>query len=228
MNEKRFFGWYLAALLVWWGGAVVAAWHYPGGFDWEYTVISALASQKHNPAGFRWFAGGVILSVVLLWPYVSALSRRLDATRPSAMAFAIAAFRLGLICSGLLGLERLLVQDLSHWIYKGHELIALFVFLGLYGGILGLLLQLMRRNRMFILPVLLVVAPLLAIGVNQLWLYLEQRDLGWVDRSWREMGIPLWHSFAFWQWLSMAFLWAGAGLPGVACLRQQKDGAKGG
>jgi len=99
--------------------------------------------------------------------------------------------------------------------------------LGLYGGILGGLAQLMRRDRMFVLPVLLVVSPLLAIGVNQLWWYLEQRDPGWVDRSWREPGIPLWHSFACWPWLAIGFLWAGAGLLGVACLLQHRQAAKG-
>jgi len=26
------------------------------------------------------------------------------------------------------------------------------------------------------------------------------------------MGIPIWLSFAFWQWLAIGFLWAGLGL----------------
>ena len=58
---------------------------------------------------------------------------------------------------------------------------------------------------------LLVAAPLAAIFVAQAVIYFDQRDLGWVDRSWREMGVSPLLSFAFWQWLAVAFLWAGLG-----------------
>ena len=69
-----------------------------------------------------------------------------------------------------------------------------------------------RWPQLFLLPVLLVASPLLAIGITQFWLYVDQRDLGWVDTGWRAMGIPVWFSFAFWQWLSIASLWVGLGL----------------
>jgi hypothetical protein len=58
---------------------------------------------------------------------------------------------------------------------------------------------------------LLVVVPLLAIGISQVALYFDQRDLGWVNTGWREMGIPLWLSFAFWQWLAVTVLGVGVG-----------------
>jgi hypothetical protein len=53
--------------------------------------------------------------------------------------------------------------------------------------------------------------PLAAIAITQFWLYIDQRDLGWVDTGWRAMGIPLWLSFAFWQWLAIVTLWLGLG-----------------
>lgn len=190
----------------------MAARHYPGGFDWPYTVASALASQKHNPAGSVWFASGLCVAMILLWPYVTAIKKDLCPPFPSAAAILIGALRTGLVCTALLGLERLLIRDLSDWVYKAHEVLGVFAFMGLYFGVLGLLGQAMLRKRVYVITALLVASPLLAIGITQIWLYFDQRDLGWVDTRWREMGIPLWLSFAFWQWLAIGFLWLGLGL----------------
>jgi len=202
----------VASLLALSCGSVLAALHYPGGYDWVYTVASALASQKHNPTGSFWFASALVLAMALLWPYVSAFKQARHATFPATEKFAIAALRTGLICGALLGLERLLIHNLSDWVYKAHELLGLLTFLGLYLGILALLVLAMHRQRIYAFPVLMIATPLLAIGVTQFWLYLDQRDLGWVDTSWREMGIPFWLSLAFWQWLAIGFLWPGLGL----------------
>lgn len=204
--------WYLAALSVMIIGLLLAAHRYPGGFDWAYSVASALMSQKHNPAGSYWFAAGLSLSMLLLWPYVSALQRALSDSPSRVISPAINAIRLGLICGILLGIERLLIYDLSHWLYKSHEVLALLCFAGLYFGILLLLFLAMLRHKRYLIPVLLVVSPLLAIGISQFWLYVEQRDLGWVDASWRQRGIPVWLSFALWQWLAIVFLWLGLAL----------------
>lgn len=212
IHQKRALWWYLASLLVLSFGSILAARHYPGGFDWLYTVASALASKKHNPTGGVWFASALILAMVLLWPCVSALKKGLCPSLPAAAEFAIGALRIGLVCGAILGLEMLLIRDLSDWIYKAHEILGVFAFLGLYFGVLGLLVLTMLRQRIYAFPVLLVATPLLAIGITQFWIYLDQRDLGWVDTSWREMGIPFWLSFAFWQWLAIGFLWLGLGL----------------
>ncbi len=201
----------------------MAARYYPGGFDWQYTVASALASQKHNPTGSAWFAGALSVAMVLLWPYVTALNKSLRPSLPASAKFWISALRIGLISGALLGLERLLIRDLSAWVYKAHEVLGLLAFMGLYIGALGLLVQLMLRRRVYVVPALLVASPLLAIGISQFWLYLAQRDLGWVDTSWREMGVALWFSFAFWQWLAIGFLWAGLGLLSFTCVEEEKS-----
>ena len=208
---KHSIWWFLAAMSLMSFGSVMAARYYPGEFDWPYTVASALASQKHNPSGSGWFASTLSLSMVLLWLYVSHLKQGLYLLLPSAR-FAIGAIRVGLVSGALVGIERLLIYDLSKWIDKVHEILALITFMGLYFGVLGLLFQIMLHHRRYIAPVLLIASPLLAIGISQFWLYLDQRDLGWVDASWREKGIPIWLSFAFWQWLAIGFLWAGLAL----------------
>lgn len=205
-------GWYVASLLTMSVGVILAARHYPGGFDWVYTVASALASRKHNPDGSSWFAGALSLAMILLWPYVSALNDRLTTTQPVTGKVAIGMLRSGLICGMMLGLERLLIRDLSAWVSKAHEVLGILTFLGLYCGILGLLVVAMRRQKRYLLPALLIASPMIAIALTQFWLYLEQRDLGWVDIHWRALGIPFWYSFAFWQWLAIGLLWAGLGL----------------
>ena len=215
--------WYLASLLVMTTGALLAAEYYPGGFDWLYTVASALASQKHNPEGSIWFAAGLFLAMLLLWPYATALNKRQPPAPSSTFIFGITALRTGLVCGALLGLEKILIRDLSNWVYKAHEILALLAFIGLYFGIVSLLVQAMFRHRVFVLPLLLVVVPLIAIAATQFWLYLDQRELGWVDTSWREMGIPLWLSFAFWQWLAIGFLWLGLGLLSIINLKKSTE-----
>jgi hypothetical protein len=83
-----------------------------------------------------------------------------------------------------------------------------------------LMVQAMLRRRLYALPLFLVTSPLVAIGITQFWLYLDQRELGWVDTNWREMGIPLSLSFAFWQWLAIGCLWLGLGLLSFTCINK--------
>lgn len=191
---------------------ILAARRFPGGFDWAYTVISALASRKHNPDGHYWFAGALALSMAFLWPAVSTLRPAEPPGRSGATHKLVLALRAGLICGCLVGVERLLIHHLSDVLHKAHEILALFSFLALYTGILGLLVRLAVRRTGYLIPVILVASPLLGIGLTQLYLYLDQRDLGWVDTGWRDLGIPLYLSFAFWQWWALGFLLLGLGV----------------
>jgi len=202
---------YAAAALTVVAGVAVAASRFPGGFDWVYTVISRLGSQRHNPDGAVWLSLSLLVAVFLLWPVARLLGRGAASEDPGPQR-SIAALRLGLAGAALLALEGLLTLDLSRIARKGHEAVALATFLGMYGGVLGLYLHRLRQSASFLWPALLVVVPILAVGLSQMALYLDQRDLGWVDTAWREMGIPFWLSFAFWQWLAVAFLGIGLGV----------------
>jgi hypothetical protein len=201
---------YGAAVLVAALGVGVAAVRFPGGFDWVYTVISRLGSHRHNPDGARWLAAGLLGATMLLWP----VARHLDpgAGNPIAGRLPALALRAGLVGGVLLAVEGLFALDLSRIGRKAHELLALATFANLYAGVVGLLLQRGRRGGRGAWPGLLVLLPLCAVGVSQLALYLGQRDLSWVNTAWREMGVPFWLSFAFWQWLAVAFLGLGLGL----------------
>jgi hypothetical protein len=186
-------------------GAMIAMVRFPGGYDWGYTVISMLASSKHNPAGGVWLSGGLLVGAIVLWPAVRQLGHAAHARR------ACGALQLALLGAALLGLEGVFQLDYSGVLRKGHELVALGTFLCLYGGVLGLYVQRIRRDAAFLLPALAVLLPLVATGASQLALYFGQRELGWVNTGWRELGVPLWLSFAFWQWTAVVMLGLGLG-----------------
>jgi hypothetical protein len=211
---------YAAAVLMVTAGAAAAMASFPGGFDWSYTVISKLASQKHNPAGGLLLSAALLAAMIVLWPVAAYLARASGAAgdtgageaagrRPPRRA--LMALRVGIAGGALLGLEGLLQLDFSGVARKGHEVLALLTFAGLYGGVLGLYVHRIRSNRAFAWSALLVLMPMIAVLVSQATLYFDQRDLGWVNTSWRELGVPLWLSFAFWQWAAVALLWVGLG-----------------
>jgi hypothetical protein len=189
---------------------VLAAARFPGGFDWVYTVMSALASRKHNPDGGVWFAAGLALSQAMLWPVLHWIRGGV----PTGDRLGRIGSRLlfsGVVFGVLVGLERLAFHSLSQHVRKAHEVLALLCFLHLYTGVLLVQIGRVRSFATGRWAIGVVIAPLVAIGINQLLLYFDQRDLGWVDTEWRAMGIPFWMSFAFWQWLAAGMLWFGIG-----------------
>lgn len=195
---------YAFATLVLAAGMRLAAARYPGSFDWTYNVISALASQKHNPGGAAWFAGAIAIAMACLWPVVTVVAAGIP-------RWVVVALRTGVICGVLVGAERLVFPHFSSVIRKGHELLALVAFLSFYAGITGLYAHRVRQRRASPWTAVMVLLPLLGAGVREGWLYFAQRQLGWADYDWKGTGAPLWLSFALWQWLAAAMLWLAMG-----------------
>ena len=192
------------AAVTFWFGVVMAAQYFPSQpYDWMYRVVSELASRKHNPVGGHWFSIALGLSMLALWPVVSCLRETVGTRR-----WPILALRAGVLFGVAVGIERLVFVRFSSLVNNGHEALAVGTFAGLYTGLLGLYWQRVRHGR---LGALFVAAPLLMIFVAQILIYFDQRDLGWVDHRWREMGVSPLLSFAFWQWLAVAILWIGLG-----------------
>jgi hypothetical protein len=42
--------------------------------------------------------------------------------------------------------------------------------------------------------------------LSQAWLFFDPNRPGWVSREWIALGIPVWLSFAFWEWLAICGL----------------------
>ena len=195
---------YALAVTTFWAGVGMAMRLFPKGpYDWMYTVVSTLASRKYNPVGGRWFSIALGLSMLALWPVASYLRRTVGNRR-----WPILALRAGILFGVAVGVERLTFIRLSSLVHNGHEALAVGTFAGLYTGLLGLYGQRLRHGWT---GGLVVAAPLVAIFIAQTVIYFDQRDLGWVDVNWRAMGVSPLLSFAFWQWLAVAFLWLGFG-----------------
>lgn len=193
-------------------GAGIASGLYPGGFDWHYQVMSELASSVHNPAGGRWFAAALAASLAVLWPVTARCPR-----------FGAIALRAGIVFGVLTGLERLLVPDASDLLDRSHEMLAMLSFVCLYVGVVAVCVVQLRTRRHPVTAALLL-AWFTALGAMLLYLWLGQRELGWVGREWRALGIPLWRSFAFWQWFACGSVWfAFAVFASWAPLRRSSD-----
>lgn len=201
---------YALATVAWVIGIACAAQRFPGNFDWAYTVISALASRKHNPAGAGWFAAAMVVAMILLWRALPRLTRASSA-RPVPPRWTTLALQIGVVGTALVGAERLVFFHFSNVLRKGHELVALVAFLGTYAGVIGLYVHRVRSGRGSRWPAILVLVPLVAVGLREAMLFLAQRDIGWADQDWRGRGTPLWFSFALWQWLAAVLLWSAIG-----------------
>jgi hypothetical protein len=216
--------WFFRSLAVFVPCTVIAAAIYPGGFDWVYTVVSSLAAKKYNPIGGPLFSIGFCISMAMLWPYVSDLKKIILPTHKyTSTGFVF--LRLGVIAGFAMGLERILVYEWSDAgaFEKTHEILAILTFVGLYFGSIIILINLGYKNRNMLIPIVMVLIPIVAIGASQLYLYFDQRDLGWVNVEWRAMGVPIWLSFAFWQWMAVIFLYFSLGFLSFACVEHIPD-----
>ena len=204
-RQWKFAAWaFVLAVATFWFGVLMAAQYFPSKpFDWMYRVVSELASRKHNPVGGHWFSIALGVSMFALWPVVSCLRDSVGERR-----WPILALRAGVLFGMAVGIERLTFVRFSSLVSNGHEALAVGAFAGLYTGLLGLYWQRIRHGR---LGALVVAAPLAAIFIAQICIYFDQRDIGWVDHRWREMGVSPLLSLAFWQWLAVAILWVGFG-----------------
>jgi hypothetical protein len=136
---------------------------------------------------------------------------RFEPIAPRAARFSGRSLTIGFLGVVTVGFERLFSQSLSLHTYKLHEYLSIITFFGLLLGIAGfwicltrwLLLE--RRWSVWALSALslISVGPILGTGLSQAYLYFIPNDFGWVGPHWAELGIPLYLSFAFWEWLTV-------------------------
>jgi hypothetical protein len=114
---------------------------------------------------------------------------------------------------------------------KGHEILTLLAFAGVCLGIVCLTAQLASqggphpraggaRPHRLVASVLasLAVLPILFAGCAQAYVFYRRPDLHWVGLAWRARGIPVYLSFAFWEWVTCAVL---SGYLAILCLGAQ-------
>ncbi len=179
---------------------------YPSEYDWRYMTVSNLVSSDKNPAGYLWASAGVILSGICGLCWVAMLTRNHEGDRPGG----IRALRFGYICMMFAA-----VLPRLPWVEKGHELVALLAFAGLCAGVVLLMFQTVERKmRGFAGRARLYAAiaagaaalPVLLAGLAQAYVHYALPELPWVNLSWRARGVPVYLSFAFWEWVMCVVL----------------------
>jgi len=207
--------WYPLAMIVLFGGIGLSWQFFPGGFDWRYQTLSDLVARAKNPEGFRYYCAALVLAPLLVFPLCRYLRNAFAPTTPRTAAFSFHALRTGLGMMVIVGVERLTLTTLSDVIHKGHEYLAIVAFFGLFLGVVGFWLALARSLtrrwnwtplQLFVLA-MISASPLLGAIISQAYLYVVPNDLGWVGPHWAALGVPLYLSFAFWEWLASLAVW---------------------
>ena len=196
------------------GGVWLAAHRFPGEYDWRYMVISQLLSAHENPHGYWVVALGTSLSGLIQIPLPGFFYERLRGTSQWGA-------RLGWIFM-VLGLSAMILMGITpkhpSFFPRAHDGLALAAFIGLVLSVVvntGLVVQ-QELSRAapedsatrwsWISLTVLALIPMAGTSLSQLYLYLFARGLGWVSLVWRDRGVPVVLSLAFWEWLTCVFL----------------------
>jgi hypothetical protein len=200
-------------VLGFWAGMWAASRHYPSEYDWRYMTISSLLYPDRDPHGFAWAWGGVLLCALGGLCWVRALIDTNRATNCRSRPVGIWALGFGYVCmvSCALWPGRLLKLP------RGHDLLALLAFVAICFGTAQLTYLAVERNllrrspelraRARVLAALVAVTALLPIlleGVTQADVAHAFPHLPWVGLEWRARGVPVYLSFAFWEWSTCA------------------------
>jgi hypothetical protein len=200
----------LLGLCGFWAGLAMACRLFPGEYDWRYMTVSNLFSAKHNPTGHLWGAAGVILCGVMGMCWV-VLGMRTAPTTAWRLSFQQSPLLVvGFPC---MTLAAALPSD---WlIAKGHDWLAVIAFLALCSGLVQAWVQSIlqrfpapaahRRRRALVLACT-VLWPVVGAALTQAYLALVRPELPWVTLAWRAQNIPLYLSFALWEWLTCVAL----------------------
>lgn len=197
--------------LAFWVGMVVAARSYPSEYDWRYITISSLVYAERNPSGFLWARGGLLLCGMagLYWTarLLRKWKRQCIAERPSG----IFALGLGYLCMTLCAL----MPEGRFQVPRGHDSLALAAFVALSIGTALLTRKVIEQNPRVRKPpgsprlharILagFALSPIAAAAVAQTYVSHALPALPWVGLVWRERGVPVYLSFAFWEWVTCA------------------------
>jgi hypothetical protein len=197
-------------VLAFWGGLWMASRRYPLEYDWRYMTLSTLLYANRNPDGYQWGWGGLIVCSLggLCWTAV--LVRDWRDAGAGRRPIGIWALMLGYVCMVCCALlrERLLR------IPRSHELLAIAAFLGLCVGIAQLTFRAVRNARPRTRRLLtgsrvcagllagVALSPVFLAGAALSYVSYALPELPWVSLEWRARGVPVYLSFAFWEWLT--------------------------
>jgi hypothetical protein len=190
-------------VLAFWCGMWIADQRYPTEYDWRYITISSLVYPDRNPRGYLWAWTGVALCALagLYWTGVRVWqARRAGSLAPPAGVRALAIGYLCMMCCGMLPGPLLRLPKL-------HELLALSAFFGVGIGLVqSIWLAALPGKRRWYAAVLVgaAVSPVVLAALSQAYVSHVRPQLPWVSLAWRTRGVPIYLSFAFWEWVTCA------------------------
>jgi hypothetical protein len=200
-------------VLAFWVGMVTAARGYPAEYDWRYITMSSLVYAERNPEGFLWARAGIALCGLAGLSWTAGLLRS-GAPLVAQRSFGIRTLGLGYLCMTLCAV---LPERLSP-IPRAHEWLAFAAFVGICAGTVlvtfpavahGARLRSLRAGERRLYAATLVgiaLSPILLAALAQAYVARELPALPWVNLGWRARGVPVYLSFAFWEWVTCAVL----------------------
>jgi hypothetical protein len=198
-------------VLAFWGGMLMAGRRYPSEYDWRYITISSLVYGDRNPNGYLWARAGIVLCGLAGLYWTTVLVRKGKQPGIAERPVGIWALGLGYLCMMCCALlpERLV------GIPKGHDLLALAAFVGLCIGMVHSTFKAVERSarlgRLAGSPRLhagilagVPLSPIALAALAQAYVSHALPGLPWVSLAWRARGVPVYLSFAFWEWVTCA------------------------
>lgn len=186
--------------------------HYPGGYDWRYEVMCRLGYEAVNPAGSVYWAWALGLICLGGLPCCAHFRRSLMPSAPALVRWSSAALAIGLCAGIVVSLDGAVLPRLNTIFHKLHETTATLTFAAIFIGVMGIWIAMIKWLRVVrhwtvgacSLVSLLVAAPFAGAMISQAYLFFVPNDLGWVGADWAAKNVPLYLSFAFWEWLAIA------------------------
>jgi hypothetical protein len=219
-------------LLAFWGGVSIAALQYPAEYDWRYMTLTSLLSAGRDPAGHLWASGGIAFCGVCGIAWMGLLSRQWmhEGAGGIRLLQAGAIFMAGAV----------ILPQQPFGIRKGHEILVTLAFACWCLGMVALLIRTVkqalqrwarasnrRQRRYAALFGGIAAVPVLLAGAAQAYVYYALPALRWVSLSWRAQGIPVYLSFAFWEWVTCAVLSACAVIVALATVATDAEATEG-
>lgn len=206
LSAKTFLG-----VLAFWVGMSIAGRSYPSEYDWRYMTISSLVYRERNPHGYLWARAGIALCGLAGVCWALVVIRKGTQTGVAERPIGIWALGLGylfMVCCALL-------PEGTVPIAKAHDFLALAAFVGICVGIVHSTFKLLERSARPGLPARsrtlsagvlagIALSPIVLAVLAQTYVSHALPTLPWVSLAWRARGVPIYLSFAFWEWITCA------------------------
>jgi hypothetical protein len=201
---RDFRGWALRltaplGVFAFWGGVLMAIHRYPSEYDWRFMTLSSLIYPERDPAGHLWAMAGVVICGLCGLSWAALLARQWKPDDPEQRPVGIWALRIGSFCMACCAM----LPDRLVRVPKGHEILAVLAFFSLCIAMVNLTYHALGGGRIRAgLVATAALSPIMLAALTQAYVSHAFPGIPWVNLTWRDLGMPVYLSFAFWQWMT--------------------------